>query len=134
MTKIRAVTGKIGLDDHYRGIIVISDALRNAGMEVIYLGTGQRIDGVIKTITQEDAEVVGLSFLCGGHVETMEKFMSALKENNLEHVLVVIGGIFHPQDVPKLKDLGISGVFLPGTPTSDIVKFITKEVETRRKE
>ena len=132
MKKIRVVTGKIGLDDHYRGIIAVSDALRNAGMEVIYLGPGQRIDGMIKTINQEDADVVGLSFLCGGHIEIMQKFMDKLREQNLQHILVVIGGIFHPQDIPQLKSLGVAEVFLPGTPLKDIVEFITDNVEGRQ--
>ncbi|MDY6969264.1 MAG: cobalamin-dependent protein [Spirochaetota bacterium] len=132
MKKIKVVTGKIGLDDHYRGIISVTDAMRNAGMEVVYLGTGQRIDGVINTLVQEDAEVIGLSFLCGGHIEIMTKFINKLKEANLDHIVSVIGGIIHPNEIPQLNEIGVTGVFLPGTPTKDIVEFVQKEVEQRR--
>ena len=124
---------KIGLDDHYRGIIAVSEAFRDAGMEVVYLGIGQRIDGVINTIVQEDAEVIGLSFLCGGHMEIMQKFMARLRERHLDHILVVIGGIIHPWEVPKLKDIGVAEVFLPSSSLEDIVKFVSQEVEKRRK-
>ena len=131
--KIKVVTAKVGLDDHYRGIIVVTEALRDAGMEVIYLGTGQRIAGVINTIIQEDAEVVGLSFLCGGHMEIMHRFMVGLRESHLDHVLVVVGGIIHPQEIPPLKELGVAEVFVPGTPLRDTVEFISQEVEKRRR-
>ena len=132
MKKVRVVTCKIGLDDHYRGILVVSDALRNAGMEVVYLGAGQRIDGVINAIIQEDAEVVGLSFLCGGHIEIMRRFMARLRESGLGHILVIIGGIIHPEEIPHLKEIGVSGVFLPGTHSKDIVEFVSQEVERNR--
>ncbi|MDY7032395.1 MAG: cobalamin-dependent protein [Thermodesulfobacteriota bacterium] len=124
--KIKVITGKIGLDDHYRGIISVTEALRNAGMEVVYLGAGQRFDVVIKAIMQEDADVVGLSFLCGGHVEIMRRFMNKLKENNLDHVLVVVGGVIPDDDIPKLKELGVSEVFLPGAPLKEISDYVAQ--------
>ena len=124
--KIKVITGKIGLDDHYRGIISVTEALRNAGMEVVYLGAGQRFDVVIKAIMQEDADVVGLSFLCGGHVEIMRRFMNKLKENNLDHVLVVVGGVIPDDDIPKLKELGVSEVFLPGAPLKEIADYVAQ--------
>jgi len=131
MTKknIKVITGKIGLDDHYRGIISITEALRNAGMEVVYMGAGQRFNTMIKAIIQEDADVVGLSFLCGGHVEIMRRFMSMLKENNLNHVLVIIGGVIPDQDVAKLKELGVAEVFLPGTPLRYITDYVSQNVK-----
>lgn len=128
MKKIRVVTCKIGLDDHFRGILVVSEAFRNAGMEVVYLGAGQRIDWVINAIAQEDAEVVGLSFLCGGQVEIMRAFMARLQESNLDHVLVVVGGIIHPQEIPVLKEMGVAEVFLPGSTSKDMVEFVSQEV------
>jgi len=130
MKKIKVVTAKIGLDDHYRGIISVTDALHKAGMEVIYLGAGQRIDGVINAIVQEDADAVGLSFLCGGHVEIMRKFMEKLKENNLNNILVIIGGIIHPQEIPELKEMGVGEVFLPGTLTKDIATFVKQKAQS----
>ena len=132
MDKIKVITGKIGLDDHYRGIIVVSNALRNAGMEVVYLGAGQRIDGIINTIIQEDADVVGLSFLCGGQMDIMREFMARLQKSSLNHVLVIIGGIIHPQEIPQLKEIGVAEVFLPGTNSKDIAEFVSREVEKHR--
>jgi len=130
--KIRVVTAKIGLDDHFRGIIAISDALRNAGMEVVYLGAGQRLDLVINTIVQEDADVIGLSFLCGGQVKIMTRFMARIREMNLDNVLVIIGGIIHPHEVPQLKEMGVAEVFLPGTNTEDVIEFVLQEIQKRR--
>ncbi|MDY6854001.1 MAG: cobalamin-dependent protein [Thermodesulfobacteriota bacterium] len=126
--KIKVITGKIGLDDHYRGIISVTETLRNAGMEVVYMGAGQRFDSMVKAIMQEDADVVGLSFLCGGHVEIMRRLMSMLKENKLDHVLVIVGGVIPDQDIPKLKDLGVAEVFLPGSPLKDIADYISSNV------
>jgi len=122
--KIKVVTGKIGLDDHYRGILSINKAFTDAGMEVVYLGTGQRIDGMVEAVLHEDADVVGLSFLCGGHLQIMRRFLDKMKACGLDDVLVVIGGVIPDQDVPELKDIGISEVFLPGTPLKDIADFI----------
>lgn len=132
MDKIKVVTGKIGLDDHFRGIIAVSDALRRAGMEVVYLGPGQRINGIINTVIQEDADVVGLSFLCGGQVELMRQFMTRLKDFNLNHILVIVGGIIHTHEIPKLKELGVAEVFLPGTHSKKITEFIFNEVKKRK--
>ena len=132
--KIKAVTGKIGLDDHYRGIIAVTEALRDAGVEVVYLGTGQRIDGVIAATIQEDADVIGLSFLCGGQVPIMQRFMNRLREKGLNHVLVLVGGIIPDDDIPKLGEIGVAGVFLPGTPLKEITEFVTENVRRRRVE
>jgi len=126
---IKVITAKIGLDDHYRGIIAVTEALRDAGMEVVYLGTGQRIEGVISAAIQEDAQVIGLSFLCGGQVEIMRRFMSRLKEEGLDHILVIVGGVIPDYDIPKLKELGVAEVFLPGQPLSEVVRFIEERVK-----
>lgn len=130
--KIKVVIGKIGLDDHWRGIITVSEALRDAGMEVVYLGVGQKIDGFIETIEEEDADVAGLSFLCGSHVQIMRRFMGRLRERGLNHVLVVVGGIILLEDIKTLKELGVAEVFLPGTPLKKIVDFVA-EHRPRRK-
>jgi methylmalonyl-CoA mutase C-terminal domain/subunit len=128
--KIRVVTGKIGLDDHYRGILSINKALTDAGMEVIYLGTGQRVGSMVETVFEEDADVVGLSFLCGGHLQIMQRFMNRLRERVLNKVLVIIGGVIPDQDIPKLKEMGIAEVFLPGTPLKDVVELVRKRVSS----
>lgn len=120
--KLKVITAKIGLDDHYRGIVSVTEALREAGMEVVYLGTGQRVDGVVSTVIQEDADVVGLGFLCGGHLQVIRRVMERLRDKNLGHVRVVVGGVIPDDDVPKLRSLGVSEVFLPGTPMKAIVE------------
>lgn len=126
--KIKVVTGKIGLDDHFRGILSVNKALTDAGMEVIYLGTGQPVDTFVEAVLQEDADVVGLSFLCGGHVQIMHRFMDKMKEQGLDNALIVIGGIIPRRDIIKLKEIGVSEVFLPGAPLRDIVEFIEAHV------
>ena len=127
--KIKVITGKIGLDDHYRGIIAVTEALRDAGMEVVYLGTGQRVDGVINTAIQEDADIIGLSFLCGGHVEIMRRFMRTLRERGFNQVMVIVGGIIPEDDIPRLKEIGVAEVFLPGTPLKEVVESVNRELE-----
>ena len=133
MDKIKVITGKIGTDDHFRGVIAVSDALRRAGMEVVYLGPGQRIDGIINTIIQEDADVVGLSFLCGGQVPLMRRFIARLNEFKLNHVLIILGGIIHAHEIPILKDMGVAEIFLPGTHLKEITEFVFKEVAELKK-
>ena len=122
--KAKVVTGKIGLDDHYRGILSVNKALTDAGMEVVYLGTGQRVDNMVEAALQEDADVVGLSFLCGGHLQIMQRFINRMRERGLDNVMIVLGGVIPDQDIPKLKDIGVAEVFLPGTPLKDIVNLI----------
>lgn len=131
--KIKVITGKIGTDGHYRGIEAVTRALRDAGMEVVYLGAGRRVEEVIKAVMQEDAEILGLSFLCGGHLQTMRRLMARMKEENLEHVLVFVGGIIYDDEIPEMKELGVAEVFLPGTPLAHIVDYVSKEAEDRKK-
>lgn len=130
--KIRVITGKIGPDDQDRGIILVSQALRDAGMEVVYLGNGQSINGTIKSAQDEDADIIGLSFHCGGYIETMRKFMNQLREQGLDHVLVIVGGSILVDDIPKLKEIGVSEIFIPGTRMMDIVNYISENVTERR--
>ena len=131
--KIKVITGKIGTDGHYRGIEAVTRALRDAGMEVVYLGAGRKVEEVIKALSQEDADVLGLSFLCGGHTQAMRRLMARIKEENLKHVLVLVGGIIYDDDIPEMKELGIAEVFLPGTPLSHVVDYVSREVEKRKK-
>jgi len=88
---------------------------------------------VIKAVMQEDAEVLGLSFLCGGYLQTMLKLMARIKEEHLEHVLVVAGGIIYDDEIPEMKELGVNEVFLPGTPLAGIVDYVSRAVEERKK-
>jgi methylmalonyl-CoA mutase, C-terminal domain len=131
MRKIRVVIAKPGLDGHDRGAKVIARALRDAGMEVIYTGLRQTPEQVVAAALQEDADVIGLSILSGAHMHICPRIMDLLKEKGLDDVLVVIGGIIPDVDIPKLKDMGISGVFLPGSPMQEIIDFIDASVRPR---
>jgi len=129
--KIRVIIAKPGLDGHDRGAKVIARALRDAGMEVIYTGLRQTAKQVVSAALQEDADVIGLSILSGAHNHIVPRLMELIKEKGLEDVLVVIGGIIPDVDVPKLKAVGVKGIFLPGTPMQNIIEFINANVRVR---
>ena len=129
--RIRIVVGKPGLDGHDRGAKVIARALRDAGMEVIYTGLRQTPEQIVAAALQEDADVIGLSILSGAHMHICPRIMELLHEKGLDDVLVVIGGIIPDVDVTKLGDIGISGVFQPGTPMQQIVDFIREHARSR---
>src|SRR5512147_2517080 len=131
MSKIRVVIAKPGLDGHDRGAKVIARALRDAGMEVIYTGLRQTPEQIVSAALQEDADVIGLSILSGAHNHICPRVMELLKEKGLDDVLVVVGGIIPDLDVPKLHDMGVQGVFRPGSPMRDIVEFIEQHVRPR---
>jgi len=132
MRKIRVVIAKPGLDGHDRGAKVIARALRDSGMEVIYTGLRQTPEQIVSAALQEDADVIGLSILSGAHNHICPRVMALLKEKGLDDVLVLVGGIIPDVDIPKLRDLGITGVFLPGSPMQDIVDFINKKTRLER--
>jgi methylmalonyl-CoA mutase C-terminal domain/subunit len=131
MKRIRVIIAKPGLDGHDRGAKVIARALRDAGMEVIYTGLRQTPEQIAAAALQEDADVVGLSILSGAHMHICPRLMELLKEKGLDHVQVVVGGIIPDVDAPKLKAMGISGIFLPGSPMQDIIDFINQRVQPR---
>ena len=131
MRKLRVVIAKPGLDGHDRGAKVIARALRDAGMEVIYTGLRQTPEQIVSAALQEDADVIGLSILSGAHNHIAPKLMALLHEQGLDDVLVLVGGIIPDVDVPKLHNLGVKGVFLPGTSMQTIVDFINENVRTR---
>ncbi len=129
--KIRVIIAKPGLDGHDRGAKVIARALRDAGMEVIYTGLRQTAEQIVSAALQEDADVIGLSILSGAHNHIVPRLMELIREKGLEDVLVVIGGIIPDVDVPKLKAVGVKGIFLPGTPMQNIIEFINANVRVR---
>jgi methylmalonyl-CoA mutase, C-terminal domain len=131
MRKIRVVIAKPGLDGHDRGAKVIARALRDAGMEVIYTGLRQTPEQVVAAALQEDADVIGLSILSGAHMHICPRVMQLLKEKGLDDVLVVVGGIIPDVDIPRLKEMGITGVFLPGSPMQEIIDFVNGSVRPR---
>ena len=128
MRKIRVVIAKPGLDGHDRGAKVIARALRDAGMEVIYTGLRQTPEQIAAAALQEDADVIGLSILSGAHMHVCPRLMQLLKEKGLDDVLVLVGGIIPDVDIPALKQMGVKGIFLPGSPMQDIIDYINANV------
>jgi methylmalonyl-CoA mutase C-terminal domain/subunit len=126
--KIRVLVAKPGLDGHDRGAKVVARALRDAGMEVIYTGLRQTPEMIAEAALQEDVDVVGLSVLSGAHMALLPRIVALLRENDMDDVLVIAGGIIPDEDVPLLKEAGVQGIFGPGTLTEDIVKFIQEHV------
>ena len=126
--KIRVLVAKPGLDGHDRGAKVVARALRDAGMEVIYTGLRQTPDMIAEAALQEDVDVVGLSVLSGAHLTLLPKIVDRLKEKGLDDVLIVVGGIIPEEDIEPLRQIGVRGVFGPGTSTEDIVVFIREQV------
>jgi methylmalonyl-CoA mutase C-terminal domain/subunit len=130
MKKIRVLIAKPGLDGHDRGAKVVARALRDAGMEVIYTGIRQTPEMIVEAALQEDVDVVGLSILSGAHTTLFPRIINLLRKNGLDDVLVVAGGIIPDEDVPALNELGIRGIFGPGTSTREVVEFIEEEIGT----
>jgi methylmalonyl-CoA mutase C-terminal domain/subunit len=131
MRKVRVVIAKPGLDGHDRGAKVIARALRDAGMEVIYTGLRQTPEQIVGAALQEDADVIGLSILSGAHNHICPRVVELLREKGLDDVLLVVGGIIPDVDIPKLQQIGIRGIFLPGSPMQAIVDFIQQNVRPR---
>jgi methylmalonyl-CoA mutase, C-terminal domain len=129
--KIRVLVAKPGLDGHDRGAKVIARALRDAGMEVIYTGLRQTPEMVVNAALQEDVDVIGLSILSGAHNAIVPRVTELLKQNNMDDVLLLVGGIIPDQDVDGLKKSGVAAIFQPGTAMDDIVKFIQEHVKPR---
>lgn len=129
--KIRVLVAKPGLDGHDRGAKVIARALRDAGMEVIYTGLRQTPEMIAAAALQEDVDAVGVSILSGAHNTLCPRIVQLLKEQGMDDCLVLLGGIVPQEDVPKLKAEGVAEVFLPGTSTEDIVKFLRANVKPR---
>ena len=127
--KIRVIVAKPGLDGHDRGAKVVARALRDAGMEVIYTGLRQTPEMIAEAALQEDVDVVGLSVLSGAHMALVPRVIDLLKANGQEHVKVFVGGIIPDEDVPKLKEMGVAGIYGPGTLTDDIVRAVREAVE-----
>jgi len=130
--KIRVVIAKPGLDGHDRGAKIIARALRDAGMEVIYTGLHQTPEQIVETAIQEDADAVGISILSGAHMTLVPKILEGLKSNDLDDVVVVVGGTIPKPDVEELKRQGVAEVFTPGAPVSEIVEFIRERVPVTR--
>jgi methylmalonyl-CoA mutase, C-terminal domain len=121
----RVVVAKPGLDGHDRGAKVIARALRDAGFEVIYTGLHQTPEQVVEAVIQEDADAVGLSLLSGAHMTLIPKVVELLRERGADDVMVFAGGIIPDEDIPKLEELGVAGVFTPGASIASITEWLT---------
>ncbi|MDT7876538.1 MAG: cobalamin B12-binding domain-containing protein [Sulfolobaceae archaeon] len=130
--RIKVLVAKLGLDGHDRGAKVIARALKDAGMEVVYTGLRQTPEQIVKAAIQEDVDVIGISILSGAHLELIPHVVNQMREKGLNDVVLVVGGVIPPQDVPKLKEMGVDEVFLPGSSLKEITEKITKAVETKR--
>ena len=126
--KIKILIGKPGLDGHDRGAKVIALALRDAGMEVIYTGLHQTVEQIVRTAVQEAVDVVGLSIMSGAHLPICQKLLKMMKKEGLGEIPVVVGGVIPKQDIPKLNELGIAGVFPGGTHFDEIVSAISEVI------
>ena len=127
-SRIRVLVAKPGLDGHDRGAKVIARALRDAGMEVIYTGLRQTPEMIVQAALQEDVQVIGLSILSGAHMAIVPRVLELLRENQMEDVAVIVGGIIPDEDSVQLKELGVAAVFPPGSSLEEIVSFIQSAV------
>lgn len=122
---IRVLVAKIGLDGHDRGGLIIAQALKDEGIEVIYTGLKNTSEVVAQIAIQEDVDVIGVSILSGAHLVLMPVLLEELKKNDAD-IPVVVGGVIPPRDIPKLKDMGVREVFPAGSPVKDCVDYIKK--------
>jgi len=131
--KIRIIMAKPGLDGHDRGIKVLASAYRDSGMEVIYLGLRQTPEMIVSAALQEDADVIALSSLNNAHNTIFTDVLDAMKNNKLENILLVGGGIIPKDDATKLEELGVGRLFGPGTPVQETIDYITDWVNKNRR-
>lgn len=122
---IRVLLARLGLDAHWRGSIVVAHALRDAGMEVIYIGN-QMPKEIVETAIQEDVDIIGLSSLSGNHMILAPEVVKRLREKGTQEIPVVLGGTVPPDDIPILKEAGIAGIFGPGSSLKEIIQFISE--------
>ncbi len=127
--KIRILIAKPGLDGHDRGAKVVAQALRDAGMEIIYTGLHQTVDQIVNVALQEDVDIIGLSILSGAHIPICEKLIKRMKEKGIGEKMVVVGGVTPEGDIKKLHDIGIKGVFPNGTSFDTIITFLKNSIK-----
>ncbi|MCH4815417.1 MAG: cobalamin B12-binding domain-containing protein [Saccharolobus sp.] len=130
--RIKVIVAKLGLDGHDRGAKVVARALKDAGMEVVYTGLRQTPEQIVKAALQEDADVIGISILSGAHLELIPKVIEIMRQNGLNDVGLIVGGVIPPEDIKKLKDIGVDEVFLPGSSLKEIVEKVKKVARQKR--
>src|SRR5580693_5269861 len=128
---IRVLVAKPGLDGHDRGAKIIARALRDAGMEVIYTGLRQTPEMIVTAAIEEDVDCIGLSILSGAHNVIVPRICELLKAQRAEDILLVLGGTIPEEDIPHLKQNGVSAIFGPGTPLETTIAFIRENVKPR---
>ncbi|MEM4472853.1 MAG: cobalamin B12-binding domain-containing protein [Archaeoglobaceae archaeon] len=135
MERIRVLIAKVGLDGHDRGAKVLARFLRDAGFEVIYTGLHRTPQEVARAAVDEDVDVVGISLLSGAHIPLVPRVIQYIREfgGNPDEILILVGGTIPHDDFPKLKEAGVDGIFIPGTPISEIIKFIKEKLPEKRK-
>ena len=126
---IRVLVAKPGLDGHDRGAKVIARSLRDAGMEVIYTGLRQTPEQIVAAAVQEDVDVVAMSILSGAHNHLFPRVVNLLKDEGVDDMLILGGGVIPEDDIPSLIESGIEAIFTPGTPTKDVINFITNNLK-----
>jgi len=129
--KARVLIAKAGLDGHQAGIRLIAQTLRDAGMEVIYLGHYNSVDQIVQAAVEEQVDVVGLSSLCGAHKEVVPKVAAKLREAGLNDVALIVGGVIPNKDIPMLTEAGVSRVFKGGSPLEEISSFVREAARQR---
>jgi len=126
--KIKVIISKVGLDGHDRGVKVVASLLREAGMEVVYLGMYQTPESIVKAALDEDADVIGVSYLSGEHLVFTPLIVAEMKKQGMDDVLFVAGGSFPPEDISTMKDMGIDEVFRGGSLAEVFVSYIRNNV------
>ena len=124
--RIKVLVAKPGLDGHDRAAKVVAQALKAAGMEVIYSGLHKTVDQIVNIAIQEDVDVIGLSIMSGAHIPISQKLFKRLAEKGITDKAVFVGGVIPGQDIPKLMEIGVTGVFPGGTPLSETIAFLKK--------
>ena len=128
--RTRVLMAKPGIDGHWRGAKIVTTALRNAGMEVIFIGNISP-EAIAKVAVQEDVDVIGLSILAAGHMRIIQRVIQSLYEENVKDIVVMVGGTIPQEDIPRLKELGVHGVFPPGSKTERIVRFVEEQMSQK---
>jgi methylmalonyl-CoA mutase C-terminal domain/subunit len=119
----KVLIAKPGFDGHWRGAVIVSMALRDAGLEVIYLGN-QTPEAIVQSAVQEDVDIIGLSILAAGHLELIKQVIDLVRAKKMKDVLLMVGGTIPQEDVPQLKQMGVHGIFPPGSKVEKIVEFV----------
>jgi methylmalonyl-CoA mutase C-terminal domain/subunit len=126
--RIRILVAKPGLDGHDRGAKVVAQALRDAGMEVIYTGLHQTVDQIIHAAVQEGVDVIGLSIMSGAHLPICQKLIHKMKEKKIEDIMLLVGGVIPKRDIPLLQKMGIAGIFPGGTSFEESIRWIKEHL------